>query len=155
MAAEVSKLQVTHSLGVTRFVYADSGEVLAIVVASNKTADGITFLTNPSDQFQVGLLGWPAGHVIDAHTHVQLDRTISRTSEVLFVRSGAVNMSLYTDDGSHLIDHELKGGDVVVLLSGGHGFTMLEPSQLVEIKQGPYLGEKEKIRFGTVISDTE
>lgn len=155
MSAEVSKLTVTHSLGVTRFVYADSGEVLAIVVASNTTADGITFLTNPSDQFQVGLLGWPTGHVIDAHTHVQLDRTISRTSEVLFVRSGAVNMSLYMDDGSHLIDHELRGGDVVVLLSGGHGFTMLEPSQLVEIKQGPYLGEKEKIRFRTVISETE
>ena len=59
------------------------------------------------------------------------------------------------DAASHLIDHELKAGDVVVLLSGGHSFTMLEPSQLVEIKQGPYLGEKEKIRFGTVISDTE
>ena len=155
MVAEVSKLQVTHSLGVTRFEYADSGEVLAMVVASYTSGDGITFLTNPADQFQVGLLGWPAGHVIDAHTHVQLDRTISRTSEVLFVRSGAVNMSLYLDDGSHLIDHELKAGDVVVLLSGGHGFTMLEPSQLVEIKQGPYLGEKEKIRFGKVISDTE
>ena len=133
----------------------ESEESLAIVIPASATATGLEFLTNSSDQFQVGLLGWPTGHVIDAHTHVPLDRTISRTSEVLFVRSGAVNMSLYTDDGSHLIDHELKGGDVVVLLSGGHGFTMLEPSQLVEIKQGPYLGEKEKIRFGTVISDTE
>lgn len=155
MVAEVSKLQVTHSLGVTRFVHADNGELLAVVVASNTTADGITFLTDSSDQFQVGLLGWPADHVIDAHTHVQLDRTISRTSEVLFVRSGAVKMSLYTDGGSHLIDHELRTGDVVVLLAGGHGFTMLEPSQLVEIKQGPYLGEKEKIRFEAAISDIE
>ena len=155
MGEQVNRIQVTQSRGVTRFEYADSGEVLAVVVASDTSAEGISFLTNPSDQFQIGLLGWPTDHVIDAHTHVQLDRTISRTSEVIFVRSGAVNMSLYTDDGSHLIDHELRGGDVVVLLSGGHGFTMLEPSQLVEIKQGPYLGEKEKIRFGTVISDTE
>lgn len=155
MGQEVSKLKVNQSDGVTRFEYAKSGQVLAIVVASNTKADGISFLTNPSDQFQLGLLGWPKGHVIPAHTHVELDRPISRTSEVLFVRSGAVNMSLYTDGGSHLIDYELRGGDVVVLLAGGHGFTMLEPSQLVEIKQGPYMGEREKIRFEKTISSPE
>lgn len=155
MSTEANRIEVTHSLGIARFAYRDSGEVLAIVVTANSKADGISFLTDPSDQFQVGLLGWPKGHVIDAHTHVPLERRISRTSEVLFIRSGAVTMSLYSDDGSHLINHELRGGDVVVLLSGGHGFTMLEPSQIVEIKQGPYLGEQEKIRFENGISGTE
>jgi mannose-6-phosphate isomerase-like protein (cupin superfamily) len=155
VSTESAKVQVSDSLGVTSFGYAGTDEVLAIVVNASTTADGISFLTNPSDQFQVGLLGWPAGHVIDAHTHVPLDRTISRTSEVLFIRSGVVNMSLFTDEGAHLIDHELRGGDVVVLLTGGHGFTMLEPSQIIEIKQGPYLGEKEKIRFTQQITGAD
>ena len=30
---------------------------------------------------------------------------------------------------------------------GGHGFQVLEEVEMVEIKQGPYLGAKDKIRF--------
>jgi hypothetical protein len=36
---------------------------------------------------------------------------------------------------------------VVLLAAGGHGFKMLEKSEIIEIKQGPYCGEADKSRF--------
>jgi hypothetical protein len=33
------------------------------------------------------------------------------------------------------------------LASGGHGFEALEELEMVEVKQGPYVGDKDKTRF--------
>ncbi len=41
----------------------------------------------------------------------------------------------------------MSTGDILVLVSGGHGFRMLEDTVLMEVKQGPYTGLKEKERF--------
>ena len=41
----------------------------------------------------------------------------------------------------------MEQGDIVILVAGGHGFEMLEDTVLMEIKQGPYTGLKEKERF--------
>jgi hypothetical protein len=41
---------------------------------------------------------------------------------------------------------ELGKGDMILLVSGAHGFEVLEPCQIVEVKQGPYLSkEKDKV----------
>jgi hypothetical protein len=34
-----------------------------------------------------------------------------------------------------------------LLAAGGHGFEMLEDTEMFEIKQGPYAGENDKTRF--------
>ena len=44
----------------------------------------------------------------------------------------------------------LYTGDVILLSDGGHGFKMLEPSEIIEVKQGPYCGEMDKVRFEPV-----
>ena len=44
----------------------------------------------------------------------------------------------------------LNKGDVVLLAYGGHGFEMIEDSEIIEVKQGPYLDEVDKIRFDPV-----
>ena len=41
----------------------------------------------------------------------------------------------------------MKTGDVMVMVSGGHGFRMIENTVFLEIKQGPYIGIDEKKRF--------
>ena len=38
----------------------------------------------------------------------------------------------------------------MLLAYGGHGFEMLEDSEMIEVKQGPYAGEMDKIRFNPV-----
>ena len=41
----------------------------------------------------------------------------------------------------------LEQGDIILLAYGGHGFEMLEPTEIIEVKQGPYAGENDKSRF--------
>ena len=41
----------------------------------------------------------------------------------------------------------LEAGDVILLISGGHGFVVLEDVQMIEVKQGPYSGDEDKTRF--------
>lgn len=36
---------------------------------------------------------------------------------------------------------------MILLAYGGHGFEMIENSEIIEIKQGPYAGELDKTRF--------
>jgi len=133
--------------GILRFRLEPSGQLLALVVPAGLVGEGIRFLTSSEEQFQVGSMQWRTGHTIPAHTHRVIPREINRTSEVLFVRKGLVRMSLYTDEGEWLTESLLQAGDVVTLFEGGHGFNIIEDADIVEIKQGPYLGEDEKYRF--------
>ena len=47
----------------------------------------------------------------------------------------------------------LNLGDVVLFSSGGHGFTMIEESEIIEVKQGPYSGEQDKTRFESIADE--
>jgi hypothetical protein len=44
-------------------------------------------------------------------------------------------------------------GDVILLAYGGHGFEMLEPTEMIEVKQGPYAGDNDKTRFEGISAD--
>jgi mannose-6-phosphate isomerase-like protein (cupin superfamily) len=66
---------------------------------------------------------------------------------VLFVKSGKVRVDFYDDDQTYLDSRILETGDVLLLAYGGHGFEMLEPTEMIEVKQGPYAGEQDKTRF--------
>lgn len=56
-------------------------------------------------------------------------------------------MDFYDDDRNYLESRILSAGDVIFLASGGHGFTVLEELDMVEVKQGPYAQGLDKIRF--------
>ncbi len=56
-------------------------------------------------------------------------------------------MDFYTDEQVYLESTVLDAGDVILLAYGGHGFEMLEPTEIIEVKQGPYAGDGDKSRF--------
>jgi hypothetical protein len=66
---------------------------------------------------------------------------------VLLFRSGRCEVDIYTDTKQVVATRALAAGDVVVAVSGGHGFRVLEDLVLLEVKQGPYPGVAEKERF--------
>ena len=88
------------------------------------------------------------GHSIVPHSHLEQQRVIYGTPEALIVRSGSLLVTFFDEHKTEVSDLKLHAGDIILLLSGGHGFTILEDSTtIVEIKQGPYLDGKDKIKF--------
>ena len=59
----------------------------------------------------------------------------------------------YDEDKNYIESTILEAGDVILLAYGGHGFEMLEESEMIEVKQGPYVGEMDKTRFEPVSKD--
>jgi mannose-6-phosphate isomerase-like protein (cupin superfamily) len=124
-----------------------AGMVLAIVLRRDFRREGIEFFTPPEYSQQLAYMNRPAGYVIPAHVHNPVAREVQRTSEVLFVKSGRVRVDFYDEQRNYLRDLELRAGDVILLVRGGHGFEMLEDCEMIEVKQGPHIGEGDKTRF--------
>lgn len=119
----------------------------AIIIRSNYSNSGIEFFTPNDFSQQLGYMNRPKGYTIEPHIHNHVERKLVLTQEVLFVKSGKVRVDFYTDDKIFFDSKILEKGDVILLAEGGHGFEMLEPSEIIEVKQGPYCGEADKIRF--------
>lgn len=126
---------------------ASGSKVLAYIIRSEINPDKTTFLT-PSDlKQQVGFIVYPAGGVIKRHVHRPLERHLIGTSEVLIVRRGRCEIDIYDDDRELVASRQLRPGDIMLMVGGGHGFRMLEDTVLLEVKQGPYTGIDEKEHF--------
>ena len=124
----------------------DSG-LLAVIIRADFQADGIVFATPNELPQQLGDMKRPAGYEIDPHVHVLKRYEVEYSSETLFIRKGKVRIDFYSEDKQYLSSEILTAGDVVLLSRGGHGFEMLEESEIIEVKQGPYESDNDKIRF--------
>jgi len=122
-------------------------QLVAIIIRSDYHADGIKFFTPNEFSQQLAYMNRPAGYEIKPHTHNLVERNIHFTLETLLVRKGRLRVDFYTDDRKFLESRELATGDVLLLASGGHGFTMLEPTEMIEVKQGPYASDRDKSVF--------
>jgi len=120
---------------------------LAIIIYSNFQKDGIEFFTNDNDSQQLGYMNRPQNYEIKPHRHNLVPREVHLTQEVLFIKSGKVRVDFYDNDQNYITSRILDKGDVILLSDGGHGFKMLETSEILEVKQGPYCGEMDKVRF--------
>lgn len=125
---------------------------LALIIRHNFHKEGIEFLTPSTYSQQIGYMSRPAGYVIAPHVHNPVPREVQFTKEVLFIKSGKLRVDFYADDQSYLESTVLNAGDVILLAFGGHGFEMLEPTEIIEVKQGPYAGDADKTRFQPVQS---
>lgn len=124
-----------------------AGRPLAYIIRASFAPVETTFLTPPEFKQQVGFVVYPAGGVIARHEHVPLERRLTGTSEVIVVRSGRCELDVYDDDHTLVASRELRTGDVMLMVGGGHGFRILEDTVLLEVKQGPYTGIEEKKLF--------
>lgn len=123
------------------------GRILALIVRANYQAEGIAFFTPGEFSQQLGYMNRAKGYVIPPHVHNPVLREVIHTNEVLLIKSGSVRVDFYTDEKNYLESRTLTSGDVILLAFGGHGFEMLEKSEIIEVKQGPYSGDLDKTRF--------
>lgn len=127
-----------------------NNELLAVIIYSEFNKDGIEFFTPDNFSQQLGYMKRPKDYIIDPHVHNPVPRNVTYTQEVLIVKSGKIRVDFYDDKKEYIESYILKSGDVVLLAFGGHGFQMIEESEIIEVKQGPYAGEEDKIRFTQV-----
>lgn len=128
--------------------------LLAIIIKNNYANDGVSFITPSEYSQQLAYMHHTAGKTIDAHVHNLVHRNVVLTQEVLFIKKGRIRVDFYDDYKDYLESRILEAGDTILLTSGGHGFKVLEEVEMIEVKQGPYSGDKDKTRFAG-ISDAE
>lgn len=130
-----------------------NGTHLAIIIRRDHQQDGIEFFTKDTDPLQIGYMSRKKDYVIQPHVHNPVERTITHTHEVLYIKSGVVRIDFYTSEKQYIRSTKVYEGDVVLLTDGGHGFKMLENAEIIEVKQGPYVGNIDKQRFNPILDD--
>lgn len=128
----------------------EGDNLIAIIVYSSFAEKGVHFFTSDDLSQQLAYMNHPAGKVIDAHVHNPIPRDVTYTQEVLFIKSGRLRVDFYSVTKQYLESRVLGAGDVILLISGGHGFEVLEAVEMFEAKQGPHVGDADKTRFDAV-----
>ena len=124
----------------------DEDLTLAVIIKNSDFKEGLNFFSQDNDFVQVGTWHYQTGQILKAHNHLIVERKVNRTQEVLFVKSGKLRADFYSEDDKLIKSEILNQGDLVIVLAGGHGYEILEDdTQVLEVKNGPYLGvEKDK-----------
>lgn len=124
-----------------------SGDLLAMIVRSDFRGGKYNFFTPDDFPLQMGTSFYPAGERIQPHVHIPQPRQVELVNEYVYIKSGRLELTLYSKDRTPVTKTELAAGDSLLLTGGGHGFQVLETCQLIEVKQGPYLGMDDKVKF--------
>ena len=75
MKTKVEKINVNHI-------------EVAIIVRAINTRKRIEFFTNPEDQFQIGAFNMNKGEKIQPHIHLNQERKLKDTVELIYVLNG-------------------------------------------------------------------
>lgn len=122
-------------------------EPLVYLIRGEMSPGKTTFFTPADSNFQLGFVVYPADGEVVRHVHKQFDRHITGTAELIMIKTGHCEIDIYNNEKEFVTTRELAPGDIVLTVSGGHGFRMNEDTTLIEVKQGPYAGDDDKERF--------
>ncbi|MCF7907835.1 MAG: hypothetical protein K9L86_03030 [Candidatus Omnitrophica bacterium] len=131
------------------------GELLGLIIRGDYNPSQTEFFTPNEFKQQVGYIFYDTGQEVAAHIHHNMPRSLEGTSEVLILKTGHARIDFYSQDKQYLESREIFPGDIIILVFGGHGIHFYEPSLLLEIKQGPYIGVQEKERFPSAYPEQE
>jgi len=125
-------------------------QLLALIVSHQFNQPGIHFFTPNELSQQLAYMRHPTGKLIPPHVHNPVIREVQYTQEVLLIKKGKLRVDFYSEQQQYLESRCLEAGDVILLIKGGHGFEVLEEIEMLEVKQGPYVGEQDKTRFSGI-----
>ena len=126
-------------------------KLMALIVRGNyRKRKGITFFTSNDSTQQFGYMKHKKKHIIKPHLHKKRMTKIYYTTEVILILKGMLRVDFYNQTKKYLFSKVLKEKDIIMLVSGGHGFKAIKDLEMLEIKQGPYNLIKDKIKFENV-----
>lgn len=116
--------------------------LLALIFKKKIKADGVKFLTPISFPLQIGLIEHPKDKQIRPHIHRDLKYDINIAQEFLYIEKGRIEVTIYDNKWEIIKTAILKAGDFILFTAGGHSLITLKKTRIIEIKQGPYPGDK-------------
>lgn len=128
----------------------DEELLIAMILRDGPIEEGTHFITKENLSQQVGLLNIKKGHIIQSHFHNYETRQVHNTQEVLIIKSGEMRVDFYSISNNYIESTMVYQNDVLILIQGGHGFKVIKDVTMIEVKQGPYLGELDKTHFASI-----
>ena len=123
-------------------------KLLALIVNGKyRKKKGINFFTPNESTQQFGYMKHKKNHIILPHLHKKRVTKISYTTEVIILLKGSLRIDFYADLKKYLFSKIINKNDIIMLVSGGHGFKVLKDVEMIEVKQGPYSLSKDKVKF--------
>ena len=123
-------------------------KLLAIIVRKEyRKKKGVSFFTPDKLNLQCGYMKHKKNHIIKPHLHLKRLNKIFYTSETIILLKGKLRIDFYDNKKKYLSSKVLFSSEIIMLISGGHGFETLSPCEMIEVKQGPYSGKKDKKKF--------
>ena len=116
---------------IEQIIYQD--QLLAVIISHKFDKPGIHFFTPNELSQQLAYMRHSKGKVIQPHVHNAVPREVLYTQEVLFIKRGKLRVDFYNDQQKYLESRMLEGGDVILLVTGGHGFEVLEEIEMIEL----------------------
>jgi len=115
------------------------GDTIAIIFTNRPIDPGVHFYVENERSLQVGKQHRKKGEIIKPHLHIPVEVKRKETlQEVLYIEKGKVKITFYTNEWEEIDSRILNKSDMIMLIKGGHGFEMLEETEMIEVKQGPY-----------------
>lgn len=120
-------------------------KTLGILLRGYEAPEKTQFLTANEEPLQCGIGVFKKGAAVEPHQHISHPATIEEFQEFILIQRGKAMAQVLSPEGDVVCKIEMRPGDALLLLRGGHAFDFLEDTQLLEVKQGPYLG-REKMK---------
>lgn len=119
----------------------DGKIIIAKIYRNTNWPENLNFYTSDADFVQVSTWNYNQGKHLKAHGHKIAERKSNRTEEVIFVKLGKLKVAFYSESNELIYENIMKTGDFAIIFAGGHAYDILEnKTQVLEIKNGPYLG---------------
>lgn len=121
----------------------EPGRLLHFIHRSSQFGPRVDLIPS-SEILQLSSQRVEAGRKFPAHIHIpkKIDLHSIIAQESWVVLRGEVEVTYFDLDGTELAKSTIFAGDTSVTLAGGHGYLILEDSEILEFKTGPYLGQE-------------
>ena len=84
----------------------DENELLAIIISNQYNKPGIHFFTPDDYSQQFAYMNHPKGKIIEPHLHNPVPRKVEYTQEVLYIKSGKIQVDFYDNNKNYLEDSD-------------------------------------------------
>ncbi|MBU0766678.1 hypothetical protein KKF55_02755 [Patescibacteria group bacterium] len=122
-----------------------NGEIYALIFKQDvDTENGVKFVTEDCDSLQVGFFERDAEYEVKPHRHKSRNLDLKNIGELIILENGKLLVTIFNDEWEKVAEQTVEEGQCLIFLKGGHSIKMLEPSRIMEVKQGPYQ-ENDKI----------